>query len=128
MSRIDKYEPMGGGFRAPLNAAITTPDVGKVQAVSLNASGRVVIGAAAAAVGIKGVICPVRPMAVGDVIDVMTDGEIVEFTDTAGGASTAGTDYFAAFATGAVNTTATGAPQYVGHTVEVGRLIVRVGR
>jgi hypothetical protein len=128
LSRIDKYEPMGGGFRVPLNAAIAAVDVGKVQGVSLNASGRAVVGGAAAAIGIKGVICPVKAMAAGDIVDVMTDGEIVEFTDTAGGASTAGTDYFAAFATGAVNTTATGSPQYIGHTVEVGRLVVRVGR
>lgn len=126
MSRIDKYEPMGGGFRAPLNAAISATDVGKVQAVTLNASGRAVVGGGAAIADIKGVICPVRAMSVGDIIDVMTDGEIVEFTDTAGGASTAGTSYFAAFATGAVSTTNTGA--YIGHTVEVGRLVVRVGR
>lgn len=127
MSRIDKYEPMGGGFRAPLNAAIAAADVGKVQGVSLNASGRVVVGGAAAAIGIKGVICPVRAMAVGDIVDVMTDGEIVEFTQTDGTASVAGTDYFAVFGTGAINTTALN-NQYVGHTVEVGRLVVRVGR
>lgn len=126
MSRIDKYEPMGGGFRAPLNAAIAAADVGKVQAVTLNASGRAVVGGGAANADVKGVICPNRAMAAGDIIDVMTDGEIVEFTATDGTASSAGTSYFAAPATGAVSTTNTGA--YVGHTVEVGRLVVRVGR
>jgi len=133
VSRIDKYEPMGGGFRAPLAAAIDSAHVGVVQAVSLNGSGRAVVGGAAAAIGIKGIICPVRVMAAGDIIDVMTDGEIVDFTDTSGTVVAAGTDVFAAFATGAVTATTTGTPQYVGHTVEGGaanatRLIVRVGR
>lgn len=133
MSRIDKYEAMGGGFRAPLNAALIASDVGKVQAVSMNGSGRVVIGGAAAAIGIKGVICPFKILAAGDPIDVMTDGEIVEFIDSAGATVAAGVDVFAAFASGAVTVTSTSAPQYVGHTVEGGspgqtRLIVRIGR
>lgn len=133
MSRFDKVEPRGGAFRAPLNAAIASTDVGKVQGVSLNSSGRVVVGGASAAIGIKGVICPTEPMNAGDIIDVMTDGEIVEFTATGGGTINAGVDLFAAFATGVVDGTATGSPQYVGHTVEGGsptatRLVVRVGR
>lgn len=126
MSRIDKYEPYGGGFRAPLNAAITTTDVGKVQAVALNASGRVVIGTAA--LGIVGVICPVKPMAAGDQIDVMTNGEIVEFTLTGGGAAAAGTVYYADGA-GATTATVPGAGingARLGQTVEATRLVVRV--
>ena len=78
MSRFDKYDPVSGGFRAPLNAAISSAsDVGKIQGVSINASGKVVIGATAET-GIVGVICPVRLMAVNEVIDVMTHGEIVD--------------------------------------------------
>lgn len=127
MSRIDKYEPMGGGFRAPLNAAITSTDVGKIQGVSLNGTGKVVIGGGGTAANVKGVICPVRAMAAGDIVDVMTDGEIVEATLTAGGSLAAGTSYYADATTGAITATAT-SNQYVGHTVELDRLIVRVGR
>lgn len=128
MSRIDKYEPMGGGFRAPLNAAIAGTDVGKIIGVSLNGSGKVVYGAAAA-IGIKGVICPNKAMAAGDIIDVMTDGELVDATLNNGSALTAGTDYYATATAGTGDITATlTSNQYIGHTVEATRLIVRVGR
>lgn len=125
--RYDKVEPMGGSFRAPLAAAISADDVGKVQGVSINNSGRAVIGGADA-LSIKGVICAVKPMAIGDIIDVMTDGEITNFTDAAGAAVAAGANLYVAFATGIVSVTSTGSPQYVGHTVEASRLVVRVGR
>lgn len=129
VSRIDKYEPMGGGFRAPLNAAIPLADVGKIIGVSLNGSGKVVYGAAAAA-GIKGVINPVHAMGAGEIIDVMTDGEIVECTLNDGTtALTAGTDYYATATAGTGGITATATSnQYIGHTVENDRLIVRVAR
>lgn len=128
MSRFDKYEGMGGGFRAPLNAAIPGTDVGKIIGVGLNGSGKVVYGAAAA-IGIKGVICPVRAMNAGDIIDVMTDGEIVDATLNNGSALTAGTDYYATASAGNGDITATlTSNQYIGHTVEATRLVVRVGR
>jgi hypothetical protein len=129
LSRFDKYDPVDGGFRAPLNAAVPAADAGKIIGVSLNASGKVVYGAATAA-AIKGVICPVGAMAAGDPVDVMTDGEIVAATLNDGTtALTAGTDYFATAtaANGAITATAT-SNQYIGHTVEPDRLIVRVGR
>jgi len=97
LSRFDKYDPVSGGFRAPLVAAILTADVGKIQAVSISASGVVIGGAAETA--IIGVICAVKAMAAGDIIDVMTSGEIVEALTTAG----------AAFAAGAIVSVATGA-------------------
>lgn len=125
MSRFDKYDPYNGGFRAPLNAAIALADVGKVQAVSLNGSGRVVIGGTALA--LKGVICPVRAMSAGEVIDVMTSGEITDFTLTGGGAAAAGTTYYSD-ASGVTVTTAPGAGSnsfLIGHTVELDRLVVR---
>lgn len=125
--RFDKVEPMGGSFRAALAAAIVADDVGKVFGVSINSSGRAVLGGSVAS-AIKGVICAVKPMAIGDIIDVMTDGEITNFTDNAGAAVAAGADHFAAIATGVVSVTSTSSPQYVGHTVEAGRLVVRVGR
>lgn len=129
MSRIDKYEPMGGGFRALLNAAIPSTDVGKIIGVSLNGTGKVVYGGAAP-INIKGVICPVRAMAAGEVIDVMTDGEMVDCTLNDGTtALTAGTDYYATATalSGALTATST-TNQYIGHTVEASRLIVRVAR
>lgn len=125
MSRFDKYNPVNGGFRAPLNAAISSSDIGKVQAVSLNGSGRVVIGGAAAA--LVGVICPVRAHAAGEIIDVMTSGEITDFTLTGGGAAAAGTVYYSD-ASGVTVTTAPAAGTNsfrIGHTVELDRLVVR---
>lgn len=116
MARFDKYDPVSGGFRAPLNAAFT----GAVApiAVGINASGRVVVGAGTT--GIVGVVCSPRDHAAGEPIDVMTAGELVEF----GGA--AGTVYTANTTTGVISTTAKSATQHVvGHTVEADRLIVR---
>ena len=118
MSVIDKYDPISGGFRAQLNANYTTPEV--ALGVGLNASGRIVPGNSAT--GIKGVICMGRAMRAGEVIDAMTDGEIVEVPTIPGG-----TNVYAAAADGALTTTAAG-NTYVGHTVEAGRLVVRVAR
>lgn len=116
MARIDKYNPISGGFRAPLAAAYTgssTP-IG----VGLDANGRVVPGAGVT--GIKGVVCLPKDYAAGDIVDVMDAGEIVEF------AGAAGTNYTANTGTGAITNAAQGATQVrIGHTVEATRLIVR---
>lgn len=129
-ARYDKYEPRVGGFRAPSNIAWAytptneaTNDVGKVWAVGLNASGRVVKGAGVT--GIVGVVVVNQATAVGDILDVMTAGEIADFTLHAGTAAAAGTRYFGVAADGTFNTTNTGTR--LGWTVEAGRLIVRVG-
>ena len=61
MARYDKYEPKGGGFRAPLSADMTDAQVDTVLGVSLNASGQVVIGAAGNT-GYVGVICLPRAL------------------------------------------------------------------
>lgn len=119
MSVIDKYEPIGGGFRAQLNAAYPTAEV--ALGVSLNASGRVVFGGAGQS-GFVGVVCMGRTMVAGAVIDVMTDGEIVEVPTIP-----AGTKVYADATTGALTTVAT-ANTYVGYTVEAGRLVVRFAR
>ena len=127
MSRFDKYDGKTGGFRAPLNAAITSADVGKIQAVSINSSGRVVIGTPASENSFIGVIVAVRAMAAAEPIDVMTRGEIVEATQTAGAAFTAGQIVTAAQATGIVGPTAVGAGfKVVGHMVEATRMVVNV--
>lgn len=127
MSRYDKYDPVSGGFRAPLNAAIIDADKGKIQAVGINSSGKVVIGGPTAETGIVGVICPVRAMAANEIIDVMTSGEIVEATATGGAALTAGAIIKATGTTGVVAAGAPGAGEKaVGRMVELDRMVVRV--
>jgi hypothetical protein len=119
MARIDKYEPVGGGFRAPLAAdyAGSAVPVG----VGLDVQGRVVVGAGNT--GIVGVLCVPDARKAGSIVDCMTDGELVEF------AGAAGTVYHVTDATGAIAAGAAGAGQTrVGHTVEATRLIVRVAR
>lgn len=133
MARFDKYDPISGGFRAPLAAdwagALATP-VG----VGLDANGRVVPGA-----GNTGVVAVVvidgqvnttggrtNNKFAGDVVDCMTDGEIVDCTGLV-----AGTSYYADGGTGALGAAgpAAGAnAARVGNTVEAQRLVVRAAR
>lgn len=119
MARIDKVDPVGGNIRAPLAAAYTgsaTP-IG----VGLDVNGRVVAGAGQS--GIIGVLCKPKSAAAGDVVDVVKDGELVEFAGVAGTAYTANTT------TGAITSAAASGTQIkVGFTVEAGRLVVGVTR
>jgi hypothetical protein len=114
MARYDKYDPVSGGFRAPLADSYTGSET--PIGVGLDVNGRVVPGAGET--GVVGVLIKTLDAAAGDIVDVMTAGEIVEFDGAAG------TNYFAASGNGAVSTTATGTN--VGHTVEESRLVVRV--
>jgi hypothetical protein len=115
--RYDKYNGFVGGFRAQLNASMsaTSDDVGKVQAVGINASGKVIIGSAAVT-GIIGVICPTKVMVANDVIDVMTRGEIMDVVKTTGGAAWTVGDLVYAHADGTVDAVAASG-------VVVGRII-----
>lgn len=118
MARIDKYDPVDGGFRAPLNAAYTgsaTP-----VAAAINSSGRAITGGAGQT-GFVGVLCKPDDAAAGQVVDIMTHGELVDCSGLA-----AGTTYYANATTGALQTTQT--DYYVGFTVEATRLIVRFTR
>jgi hypothetical protein len=125
MSRFDKYDPYDGGFRARLNAAIVAANAGKIYAVSINTSGRVVIGdGGGGLIAIRGLICATEAMAAGDAIDVMTDGEIADATTTAAAAFTAGALIYC-HTDGTVDAVAT-AGKAVGFTVELDRLVVRV--
>lgn len=134
MSRYDKYDPVSGGFRAPLaaNFAYTSgkpdwnhTDLNRVKAVSLNASGQIVIGTAGQS-GFVGVMIFGEPAAAGDIADVMQSGEIVEFLTNGGTAATAGTVY-TSNADGTYGVTAVGASNFkIGVTVEPTRLVVRV--
>lgn len=121
MSRYDKYDPVSGGSRVPLNAAIAASEIGKIKGVSINGSGRAVIGGTAAT-DIQGLICPVRAMAAGEIIDVMRSGEISDATETAGTAFAAGARVYVHL-DGSVDDTAT-AGKLVGHTIEASRLVV----
>lgn len=119
MARIDKYDPVGGGFRAPLAAdrAGSALPVG----VGLDVNGRVVAGAGQS--GIMGVLCKPDAAKAGDIVDIMKDGELVEFAGVAGTAYTANTT------TGVVSSAAVSGTQIkVGSTVEATRLIVGVTR
>lgn len=123
MARIDKYDFNAGGFRAPLAAdqvktnglvATATGPLG----VGLDTSGRVVLGQGNT--GVIGVLVLTEDKKAGDIVDVMTAGEV---TDCGG---TAGTTYTANTTTGVVSNAAASATQIrVGNTVEVGRLVVR---
>lgn len=117
MSRYDKYDPIGGGHRAPL-AADQAKITGNPLGVGLNTSGQVVVGAGNT--GIIGVICVTKDMKAGDIVDVMKFGEIVEMTGL-----TAGTVYTANTTTGVISNSAASATQTpIGYTVEATRLIV----
>lgn len=139
MSRYDKYDPKAGGFRAKLNAAWNATsgpagvtDLNRVICVELNASGRVIKATAAA--NVVGVVVLTGPKAAGDVVDVMTAGEIVEIDgdDIQGGAApAAGARLF--FDATASRLAAVASPvagtnyALVGRMVEATRLVVRVG-
>jgi hypothetical protein len=112
--RYDKYEPKSGGFRAPLAAALNTLET--VRGVGLDANGRV-LWSAAGNTGFAGVLAISKAKAAGDIVDVMTDGEIVDVDGLV-----AGTTYYLA-----ADGTLTDVPgtRRVGHTVEADRLVVR---
>lgn len=124
MSRIDKYDSKDGGFRAPLGFDLPEGDIGLAIGVGLDANGRVVRGSGNT--GVKGVLVLTQVKNIGDIVDVMTDGELVEFPGVAG------TNYYADAAgvvgTGATEADGTTATTYVGCTVEGSRLVVRSAR
>lgn len=137
MARYDQVEPHVGIVRAPLAADLTTDANGEFGpiAVSLDANGRVVVGTAGQS-GFVGVLVKNLPMVpagrfsaaqkvngwmgarAGDIVDIMTQGQILDCTGLA-----AGSAIYAVPATGALTTTATGNVR-VGFTVEAGRLVV----
>jgi hypothetical protein len=119
MSRYDKYDNLSGGFRAPLNAD-TSKNADNPIGVGLNSSGKVVVGAGNT--GIIGVLVLTRDMKAGDVVDVMTSGEVVECVAPL----VAGTAITADTTTGALGVSAASATKTpIGFTVEATRLIVR---
>lgn len=120
--RYDKYEPKAGGFRAPLASDTDAEDT--PVGVGLNSSGQVVPGAGNT--GVIGVLGLTKNKRAGDIVDVMTSGEIVEF-DVEGGA-TEGTVYFADDTDGELSDTGGEDAIGVGYTVEASRLVVRLAK
>jgi hypothetical protein len=137
--RYDKYDPISGGFRAKLAADLTFDTEGSsgVKGVSLDANGRVVIGTGGQS-GLVGVMVKNVPLypslgsvaggvnaavpiggKAGQVVDIMTSGEIVDVPGLIAGNEVYVTP------TGVLTTTAT-ANFRVGFTVEASRLIVRL--
>lgn len=117
MARYDKYDPLVGGFRAPLAADYDVLDLNVAIGIGLDANGAL---AKSAASGVVGVLILTKKRMAGDIVDVMTSGEIVEFDGTAGTVYSAAVD--GVVAAGAAATTTR-----VGVTVEATRLIVRLG-
>lgn len=123
MSRYDKYDPKVGGYRAPLHADWAKEDINLLVGVGLDANGETVKGAGADG-SLSGVMVLTKARKAGEVIDIMTSGECVEFGEHEDEPTpTPGTKYYADPVTGLISTTATGV--YVGRTVEADRLIVR---
>ena len=139
MARYDQVEPHVGIVRAPLAANLTIPSNGEFGpiAVSLNNQGRVVVGTEGQS-GFVGVLVknlPVVPAGrvstaqvvnnwmgarAGDVVDIMTQGQIVDVPGLA-----AGSTIYAVPATGVLTTSdGTGDNDRVGFTVEATRLVV----
>ena len=147
MARYDKYDPISGGFRAPLAANLTPSSTGEFgpKAVSLDNTGRVVVGTAGTT-GLVGILVknaprlPVGPASLisdrgynaaapiglmaGDVVDVMTSGEIVDLAGAGITGLAAGQPIYTT-AAGALTNVATGNTK-VGYTVEADRMIVRI--
>lgn len=138
MSRYDKYDPMTGGFRAPLAAnfgyTASLPDrkhadLSKLFAAGLSNTGTLGKFDTTLFPAFCGVLILTGPKGAGDIVDVMTDGEIVDLVDAEiKGADTLGpgTRLYAdtSVTTGLLTTTAA-AMRFVGFTVEIGRLVVR---
>jgi hypothetical protein len=121
VARYDKYEPLSGGHRAPLNADWSSSDLNKVVPVSLNTSGKVIKGTGGQS-GFIGVVCLTKVLKANDIVDIMQDGEIVELTGLI-----AGQKYFAAADGNSLvpaSGTITGL-RLVGWTVEATRMVVR---
>lgn len=121
MARYDKYEPLAGGFRAAL-ADDWVADDGEIVGVGLDVDGHVVPGASNS--GVCGVVILVGADSkkAGRVVDVMTDGEILEVDVDGLGAGTA------VFVTDGDGTLADSGDTLIGFTVEADRLVVRAAQ
>lgn len=122
MARYDKYEPKSGGTRAPLLADLAKTSAGNPVGFGLDVNGKAVPGAGNS--GIVGVVCTTKDMKAGDIIDIMSHGEVVDCVAPL----VAGTRITALTTTGALGVTVADATHVaIGFTVEATRLVVRRG-
>lgn len=139
LARYDLYDPYSGGFRAPLAADFGTgsnaADLGKIWAVSLDTNGRIVkVNATAGqtAADCVGVMILTQEKYAGNVVDIMTAGQIADIGTSDGIASpVAGMRVFVAAANDgslAAVASPTAGTNYtrVGRLIEATRLVVRV--
>lgn len=128
MARYDKYEPKGGGFRAPLAADMTDAQVDTLLGVGLDVNGRAVVGGGNT--GVVGVMAMPRRLNARDIADIMTNGDVVELPTalTAGSRvySTAAGDITTAADTGGTAPVANKPVGYVVGDRNGTRLVVRV--
>jgi hypothetical protein len=129
VARYDKIVPGVGAHRAPMGFATVAGDLNKIFAVGLDINARLVKGAGQS--GIVGLLVVDKAKVIGDIVDYVNFGEIVEAALSDGTTPIAGgTAVFAVPASGLLSVTAT-ANVKVGHTVEGGaiantRLVVSV--
>jgi hypothetical protein len=117
-ARYDKYDGVAGGFRVESAAAVAEANFDRPVGLGINANGKGTVKAASQS-RFKGVTIVDRTKRrAGDILDVMTNGEIVDVEGL-----DAGTTYFLDGTTGELTETETA--YYVGHTVEAWRLVVR---
>jgi hypothetical protein len=131
MARVDKYDPIDGGFRADVSVDVLDSDIGKLYGYGLNSVGQAVKGAGQS--GILGVwVFNDKPGRVGPLRevsrqDIMRTGCITDFGPTTGVPGTdfgvAATPYYSD-ATGVISSTKASGSYYVGSTVEPNRLEV----
>lgn len=132
MARIDKYDPITGGFRADVAADYADADLGKLFGFGLDSTGKMVKGnGQSGQLGVwvvnqkVGRVGPLREVAR---LDIMREGCVTDFGPTAGVPGTdfgvAGTKYFSHPTTGAISATPALGGYYVGATVEPDRLEV----
>jgi hypothetical protein len=125
VARFDKYDGVSGGFRAPLAADfVTAANMSKAFGVGLDTNGRVVL--AIGTTGIKGVLILTKKKYAGEIVDVMTAGEVAEFDPvTPGTLAAAGTNWQALTTDGTISAAAADATHInIGYTVQAGRLVV----
>lgn len=131
MARYDKSIAGAGTHRAPIGFNTVAGDLNKIFAVGLDVNGRLVKGAGTS--GIVGLLVVDRAKVIGDQVDYMDHGEIVEAANSDGTtALAAGIQVHAVAATGIVQAAGGVGTKPVGHTVEGGviantRLVVNVG-
>jgi hypothetical protein len=129
MARYDKSVAGVGTHRAPIGFTPVAGDLNKIFAVGLDVNGRLVKGAGTT--GVIGVLVIDKIKVIGDIVDYMNFGEIVEAALSDGTTPiAAGVAVYAVPATGLLSVVAT-ANQHIGHTAEGGaipntRLVVAV--